>query len=228
MPAAPSFTAGRDNGLLHLPRREHIQKVDPSDPLDYYYTPVVSWFYRQRLQMALDLLGPGPYESVLEAGYGSGILLPSLTSRASRLAAMDLHRRTDLVRPMLAAERAQAALSVGTVCSLAYASASFDALVCVSTLEHLHAPDLEAAVREFHRVLRPNGCAVIGVPASGQLMELLFHAIGFAEIDEHHVSTHEDIEAALRRQFTLEAERRLPAIAPHAAALYTVFRCRAN
>jgi len=212
---------------LILPNRSTIQRVDHSDPLDWYYSPATGWLFRRRLQLALNLLGDGPFDNVLEAGYGSGILLPTLARRTQRLHAMDLHRRTDLAGSMLAAEGVNAALSVGTVTSLGYASGSFDALVCVSTLEHLHGEELTAAVREFKRVLRPGGTAVIGVPASGWVMDLLFRVIGFSEIGEHHVSTRGDIAGALRQTFRVDGERHLPGIGPKDAALYSVFRCRA-
>lgn len=211
---------------LRLPPRGHMRQVDDSDPLPYYYAPLISYLYRRRLQMALDLLGPGPYERILEAGYGSGILLPSLAARAGHLSALDLHQRASTVRHMLTAEGTPVALSVGDVCALAYADASFEAVICVSTLEHLSAPALAKAVAGIRRVLLPGGVAVIGVPASGWMMDLLFRAIGFAEIGDHHVSTQGGIERELRRHFSIDAVARLPTRAPHSAALYTVFRCR--
>jgi predicted SAM-dependent methyltransferase len=127
---------------------------------------------------------------------------------------------------MLAREGVQAALLVGDVGTLSYRDASFDALVCISTLEHLQGPQLRRTVGEFERVLRPGGVAVVGVPASGWAMDLLFRAIGFHEIDDHHVSTHGDIAAALAERFALDGEARLPAFCPRQLALYTVFRCR--
>ena len=139
---------------------------------------------------------------------------------------MDLHQRPDLAARMLRLEGVRAELLVGSVTALSYASESFDAVVCLSTLEHLHGAELRAALAELRRVLRPDGIAIVGVPASGWAMDLLFRAIGFAEIGEHHVSTRDDIESELGGVFTVEGEAHLPGQAPAAAALYTVFRCR--
>lgn len=229
---APYTVQGIDHGTarasqtLLLPARAHISRVDESDPLPWYYRPLVGRLYRQRLQMALDLLGPGPFGRVLEAGYGSGILLPTLAGRTPELHGMDLHRQARAVHRMLAAEGTAADLTVGDVCHLAYGDATFDAVVCISTLEHLRGDALDRAVGEFRRVLRPGGIAVVGVPASGWVMNLLFLAIGFAEIGEHHVSTYRDIEAALRRHFVVDGERQMPGFTPSGSALYTVFRSR--
>ena len=211
---------------LIVPRRAHIARVDESDPLPYYYLPVVGTLFRARLKLALSLLGERTYGRVLEAGYGSGILLPTLASIAHEVHGMDLHRRPDLAKRMLGLECVPAQLLVGTITALSYASESFDAAVCLSTLEHLHGAELRAALDELHRVLRQDGVAIVGVPASGWVMDLLFRAIGFAEIGEHHVSTRDDIEAALRERFEVEDEARLPGGAPPRAALYSVFRCR--
>jgi SAM-dependent methyltransferase len=211
---------------LRLPARSHIVRVDESDPLPWYYKPLVGRLYQERLQMALDLLGPGPFDRVLEAGYGSGILLPTLATRARELFAMDLHRQARTVQRMLAQEQSQAELSVGDVCALSYAGATFDAVVCISTLEHLHGEALDRTVGEFRRVLRPGGLAVVGVPASGWIMDVLFRAIGFAEIGEHHVSAHDDIATALGRHFRIDGERHMPGFLPGSLALYTVFRGR--
>jgi ubiquinone/menaquinone biosynthesis C-methylase UbiE len=178
--------------------------------------------------MALDLLGPGPFERVLEAGYGSGILLPTLCTRTRALFAMDRHRKANVVRGMLDLENVSAVLSVGDVCDLPYAGASCEAVVCISTLEHLNSADLQRAVSELRRVLRPGGTAIVGVPASGWMMDLAFRAIGFAEIGEHHVSGHDDIVAALHRHFRIDGERHMPGLLPRQAALYTVFRGRAT
>lgn len=211
---------------LVLPLRKHIARVDHSDPLPLYYTPFTGPLYRARLQMALDLLGRGPFDSVLEAGCGSGIMLPSLQRRTRRLYAMDLHQRHDLVSSMLRAEGVEAALSVGNVCALGFEAGSFDALLCVSTLEHLHGPELDATIDEFYRVLRGGGAAIVGVPASGWAMDLLFRAIGFSEIDDHHVSTRSSIRDALARRFEIEDERHMPGFGPKSLALYSAYRCR--
>jgi len=53
----------------------------------------------------------------------------------------------------------------GDVHALPFADASFDAVICSSVLYHQWVSDVEGAVREMHRVLRPGGVLLINVPA---------------------------------------------------------------
>jgi len=65
-----------------------------------------------------------------------------------------------------AAERAERLFSgrihVGTLEDARYAPAFFDAIVCYSTLEHLCDP--LGALREAHRILKPDGVLAVSVP----------------------------------------------------------------
>ncbi len=54
----------------------------------------------------------------------------------------------------------------GDLTSLPFDSQTFDALYCSHVLEHV--PDDHKAMEELHRVLRPDGWAIIQVPITGE------------------------------------------------------------
>lgn len=208
---------------LVLPKRELIEKSHADDPLDFYYYPVTGVVYRRRLVMALTLLGEGPFGRLLEIGYGSGILLPELARRAREVHGVDIHQNVVPVERMLRAHGVTAALRVGDLFALPYADGHFDAVVCLSVLEHL--TELDRACAEFRRVLAPAGVAVFGFPVQNAITTAFFRAVGY-DAAEIHPSTHRDILAAARRAFAVDRVLRYPAFLPADMGLYVACRCR--
>ena len=211
---------------LLLPPRSLVPKPDEDDPVDYYYRPLTARIYRARLRLAVDLLGDRRYESLLEVGYGSGIFLPELARHAERLAALDIHPEAERVRTMLSRLRVAADVQEGSLFELPFGDGEFDALVCLSVLEHL--TELESALTEFRRVLRPGGIAVLGFPVRNPITDGFFRAVGYNP-REIHPSGHRDILAAARAHagFRVEREARFPSSFPLDLAAYAGCRCSA-
>jgi len=125
---------------------------------------------------AVDLAGrldPETTANVLELACGTGILTRQLRRRlsaSSRLVA------TDLNDPMLQYARAKSDQNEGIEWKQADASAlpfpdgSFDLVVCQFGL--MFVPDKFAALREMHRVLRPNSLLIFNVWDSIELNDL--------------------------------------------------------
>lgn len=208
---------------LVLPKRELIEKSHADDPLDFYYHPLSGIVYRRRLVMALTLLGEGPFGRLLEVGYGSGILLPELARRARDVHGVDIHPNVGSVERMLRAHGVTAALRVGDLFALPYPDGHFEALVCLSVLEHL--TELDRAFAEIRRVLAPAGAAVLGFPVRNAITTTFFRAVGY-DAAEIHPSSHRDILAAARRAFTVDRVLRYPALLPADVGLYVTCRCR--
>ncbi len=208
---------------LILPKRQDIEKSNEDDPLDFYYHPISGLVYRRRLVMGLELLGEGPFGRLLEIGYGSGILFPELARRARAVHGVDLHGNMAAVERMLGKLGIAASLRAGDVCALPYPDGAFDAVVCLSVLEHL--TELDKACAEMRRVLAPGGVAVVGFPVRNVLTTALFRCIGY-DASEIHPSSHQDIMSALGRSFAVERALRLPAPLPMGLGLYAACRCR--
>jgi SAM-dependent methyltransferase len=211
---------------LALPARHLVSKPAPDDPVDYYYRLPTARIYRARLRLALDLLGPEAYGAMLEVGYGSGIFLPELGRRSVRLAGLDLHSESARVSEMLTRLGISADLHEGSLFEMPFADEEFDALVCLSVLEHI--TELDAAFNEFRRVLKPGGIAVIGFPVRNPVTDTFFRVVGYNP-REIHPSSHTDILEAAERNADFAVERRaqFPRWSPLALAGYAGSSCRA-
>lgn len=133
-----------------------------------YRTPEI---VNQRLRTlaALGLVGG---EAVLDAGCGTGLLLEleaSAVGPDGRADGIDLSADMLDVATARCAELPQVRLQQGSVTALPFADASFDAASCTQTL--LYVDDLDAALAELHRVLRPRGrLAVVETDWSGTIV----------------------------------------------------------
>jgi SAM-dependent methyltransferase len=105
-------------------------------------------------------LGAGTRLRILDAGCGTGGLLP-------HLAAQGWAAGVDLSSTALgfARQRGLTPLAQASVETLPFASATFDVVTCMDVLYHLQVHEDVAALREFHRVLRPGGWLLVKVPA---------------------------------------------------------------
>ena len=136
-----------------------------------YQTPEI---VNQRLR-TLAALALAHGESVLDAGCGTGLLLEQ---EARVVGCEGRAEGVDFSDAMLAyargrcAELEQVKLQQGNIETLPFEDASFDAVSCTQTL--LYVEDMEQALREIYRVLKPRGrIAIIETDWSGAIINSL-------------------------------------------------------
>ena len=171
-----------------------IPKNGPTDPIEYYRRPLVGRIFRERINRGLRLLPDRRFPRALEVGYGSGAVLLSLAPGVDELHGLDLDADPTTATSILASRGMSAILRQGSVYELPYETASFDLAVSFSMFEHLH--EYKRGLAEVARVLKPGGLFLLGMPAVNRLMEAGFLAIGFKGINDHHVTTPAQVEAA--------------------------------
>lgn len=201
-----------------LPEENLFTPNDPTDdPLPYYYRPIVGLLYRQRIQNGLNLL-EAPYDSALEFGYGSGLLLPTLSSACKKLSAIDIVSNPEKVRPALDKLGLVADLKIGDITRANYPANSFDLIVGFSVFEHISDPDL--ILKEMRRILRNGGHLLVGMPRVDELMAKFFKFIGYKNINDHHVTSFKKFLSIADRHFTVKKQSRMPSFLPAAFGLY--------
>jgi ubiquinone/menaquinone biosynthesis C-methylase UbiE len=195
---------------LKLPPPGALEPNDQYDPLPYYYKPLVGRIFAARLNTGLQLL-EGRFPRLLEIGYGSGLLMPTLAGVADEITGIDLVPASAGLRQRLEQLGVKPRLLVqADVQSLPFADGYFDGAVAFSIFEHLRGHQLQPALRDLGRVIKSGGQLLIGCPAVHRLMNAAFTSIGFTGIEEHHFSTIGDVVAAATEDFKLLRHAALP------------------
>ena len=133
-----------------------------------------------------ELLEILPTESVLEVGFGPGIVIQRLSNLAGHVAGIDPSRemvRKARAHNASAIKGGRVDLRHGTVDSLPFDSNTFDKAVAINSMQVW--PDAIAALREIRRVIRSGGRIALGFTSySGQRREGLAEtllAAGFTD-----------------------------------------------
>lgn len=127
---------------------------------------------RARLFVALGAIGPGV--RVLELGCGSGEFTRRLAATGARLVALDLSAEL-LARARGRTPPPGARFLRGNAMTLPFRDESVDVVCGCSVLHHL---DVETALREVRRVLRPGGRLLFSEPNLLNPQVLLMFACG--------------------------------------------------
>ena len=197
-----------------------LPKTGPTDPIEFYKRPLVGKLFRERINMGLrqlDEVSP-PFARALEVGYGAGAVLLALSPVVDELHGIDLDAEPDPVATMLASRGKSATLKKGSVYELPYEARTFDLVVCYSVFEHLH--EYGKALDEVLRVLKPSGKFLLGMPAVNRMMEWGFRAIGFKNIEDHHVTRPQDVAKVFDAHGFRIVSRRFLGVPVDGVALY--------
>ena len=139
------------------PHAEHAQKLHYDQiaaAYEAHYDDVWSRRYRERfvdapLFTGLDLAG----RQVLDAMCGSGQTTGALLARGARVTGLDI---SEACIQSFQSRWPQCRTVCTAITQSGLPSESFDAVVVVAGLHHLH-PHIDAAIKEIHRLLRAGG-----------------------------------------------------------------------
>lgn len=122
------------------------------------------WYYSGKRRFVRDWIErvrpPGRDDTLLDCGAGTGLFAEEMAARCRVLVLDDHEESLRILRTRFAPEQI---LSL-TGDRVPLPDQSLDYVTALDVLEHVR--DDAAAVREFHRLLRPGGLAIVTVPAS--------------------------------------------------------------
>lgn len=200
-----------------LPAKGALRPNGPDDPLLLYYHPLVGYFYRKRVRQALSILTQ-QYDSILEIGYGSGILLPSLVSAGGVVSGIDQVSDPETVRIDLEKIGIAVCLKKGNIFAADYSSGSFDLIVAISIIEHID--DIAGLTKKVYALLRPGGHFLVGMPKVGGFMNVAFRIIGYKDMDSRHIVSYKRFLKTAEELFDLKCFTKIPSWAPSGLSLY--------
>lgn len=122
------------------------------------------WWYRALHRLVFQMLErelpDWRTKRILDAGCGTGAIL-------ERLGNPDRNVGIDLAPEAISfcRQRGLRNAQQGDIAALPFAENSFDAVICSSVIYHEWVEDVDAVLRELHRVLRPGGLLFLNVPA---------------------------------------------------------------
>lgn len=108
--------------------------------------------WRRRCELFSDFLGNN-HHRVLEIGCGTGLFTQELSKTSNTIVAIDISEAL-ISKAKERVRRENVHFVTGNAYDMNFPPASFDFIVGSSSLHHL---DVDAALKEFHRVLKPGG-----------------------------------------------------------------------
>lgn len=166
MPIDLSWKQVDNTGNFYSPLHATMEEASEKSALPPTSAEFESWLRQQQL----------PADTrVLDAGCGlHGFNLRSC-QRAGLTDLFGLDLNEEAIQH-LSAQRPEFQLQVGSVLELPYPDSHFDLVICTGVAHHT--PDPAQAVREVARVLRPGGCAYVGLYAfAGSLADYSVRAM---------------------------------------------------
>jgi len=210
---------------MKLPKKQNIHTNNPEDPLRRYYQPFLKHIYIKRLKIVLDFLKfrNKQYDKILEVGYGSGVFFPELTKICKKLYGLEVFagakKKTE---QMMEKENIQAELVIGSVLQMPFTDNFFDAVVCISALEHLEPNEMEEAISEIRRVVKKDGLVILGFPSNRKIMQL-YCMIATRNLNfDFHRSSHDLILEKIGHSLKIEKIKKFFNFLP----IYYVVKCK--
>jgi ubiquinone/menaquinone biosynthesis C-methylase UbiE len=185
-----------------LPDKNLLNKTGEVDYYDWNYKFPIKYIQRYRFKRIIRLLGKKQFPVLLEAGTGSGILLPELAKHCEKLFACDIHSNFENIHHLLKSYQiANYDVSTQSIENTTYPDNSFDAIIAVSVLEFVN--DLPKAIAEIKRIMKEDGIFITICPMKSGVLDYFLSMYSKKKPDEEFGESRRFVGKSLEENFTV-------------------------
>ncbi len=186
--------------------------------------PVINWLFWQRLRTAMNHIEKSaPYESILDFGCGSGVMIPFLAQHSKHVTAIDIDLLPlEKVKQHIPLAANVQVLDANQTPIANLPSKSFDLINALDVLEHVD--DLPGALSQLINLLKPNGELLVSGPTENMLYQVGRRLAGPEYSGAYHERGIGEIKRELNRIARIEHIATLYPPIP----LFEVFAARAK
>lgn len=187
---------------LFLPDKNMLQKTGDVDYFDWNYKFPIKYIQKYRFKKIKKLLGNKKYNSLLEAGTGSGIFLPELSKHCDHLYACDIHDGFDDIDRLCKKYNIDNCnYSNQSIDNTNFPDQSFDAIVAVSVLEFV--PDIQKAITEIKRILKKEGVFITICPMENKTLDFFLNFYTRKPPKEESGDARQQVSKILEQNFSV-------------------------
>jgi 2-polyprenyl-3-methyl-5-hydroxy-6-metoxy-1,4-benzoquinol methylase len=182
-------------------------------PAYSHTNPLINWLFWERIKITMNYLEKNaPYQTVLDFGCGSGVMLPFLSTIAKKVIAMDIDfDPLEKIKQYIGFPDNIVFEDARELFSSNFNSHRFDAIISLDVLEHVD--DLDHTLKQLCTHLAPHGELIISGPT-----ENFFYKIGRRIAGPEFSGEYHERNVAVIKESLLSL-----ATVKHVASLYPPF-----
>lgn len=149
---------------------------------DLRYGPKYARLFQEHWNNAiLEEVPKGERSVVLDLGCGVGILLEAFGDKYCHVYGMDIS--IDMLKRVPRTHRWIKGIVAGDASTLPFLSATFDVVVCRSSLHH-NRLFLDSVLKEIHRILKEGGCLIVSEPSNDSVLVRVARTIMYKKLSK--------------------------------------------
>jgi ubiquinone/menaquinone biosynthesis C-methylase UbiE len=151
------------NSASDLKVAQHFDSIAETYADSYTNNSFFSYFFDRRLQIVFDFLENCNRATVLDVGCGAGMMAKYSIERNFEFFGVDISEKMIETCIDRFGHLSSTHFSVGKLQNLEFPDAFFDVVLCMGALEYVERDEIDRAVSEMSRVLKPDGLLVMSL-----------------------------------------------------------------